>query len=212
MALTYRQIVDAVLADGFNESKRASAQTWVQARHSWLWGAEEWTFRFSPPTAVTFTANASTVNLGSITDLHAVVALYTANGDPVPGIRDFREFFDTYNTSAATGTGTPEAYTVVNSTIYVGPKGDGSAGLLVYEKSKPTLSADDSVTGLPDGYDLALVHGAKAEGFKLTNVPLWQGFDEDFNAHLNALRRDYLNKVREQGQQFGAYRVGAWGV
>lgn len=207
MALTYKQIVDAVLADGFAESKRSSAQQWVQFRHAWLWNLEEWSFRYSPPTAVTFTANSQIVNLGSITDFHAAVALYDANGSPVPGIRDHREFFDLYNANASSGTGGPEAYTVVNSSLYVGPAGDGSSGLLVYEKSKPALSADTDTTGLPDGYDLALVHGGKAEGFKLSNVPLWSGFDDDFNAAANALRRDYLSKVREQGQQFGAYRV-----
>lgn len=208
MSMTYVEIVDAVLADGFSPSRRASAQQWVQFRHAWLWGLEEWTFRYSAPTSVTFTANSNTVNLGSITDFHAAVALYDAQGEPVHAIRDHREFFTLYNTNVTQGAGRPEAYTVVNSSLYVGPKGDGSTGLLVYEKTKPVLDEDGDTTGLPEGYDLALVHGAKAEGFKLTNVPLWQSFDDDFTAAANALRRDYLNKVREQGQQFGAYHPG----
>lgn len=210
MSMTYIDIQNAVIANGFSPSRLAEAKTWIQGRHSWLWDAEEWVFKFSAPSVVTFTANASTVNLGSITDFHAAVALYDANGNHVRPVRDPREFFDTYNTNAATDSGPPEAYTVVASTIYVGPKGDGSTGLLVYEKTKPTLSADSDTTGLPDGYDLALVHGAKAEGFKLSNIPMAAAFDDDFNAYLIAMRRNYLNKVRETGQQLGAYRPGQW--
>lgn len=205
--MTYKEIQDAVLADGFAESKRASAKLWIKARHSWLWNVEPWTFRDSAPTAVTFTANSQVVNLLSITDFHAAKILYNANGAPVQGIRDHREFFDRYNANNSLAATTPEAYTVVNTTIYVGPLGDGSSGLLVYEKAKPVLSADSDTTSLPDDYDLALVHGAKAEGFKLSNVPMAQAFDDDFTAYVNVLRRDYLYKVREQGQQFGAYRV-----
>lgn len=210
MSMTYVQIQNAVKADGFAESKRSDIKNWIQARHAWLWDLEEWAFKFAPPTTVTFTANTNIVSLGAITDFHAAVALYDAQGSPVRAIRDHREFFTLYNTNITQGAGAPEAYTVVNHVLYVGPKGDGSTGLLVYEKSKPSLSADTDTTGLPDGYDLALVHGAKAEGFKLSNVPMAQAFDDDFNAYLNAMRRTYLNEVREQGQQFGAYRPGAW--
>jgi hypothetical protein len=206
VSMTYVQIQNAVLADGFDETKRSDAKQWIQFRHAWLWDLEEWAFRFGTQT-VTFTANSQTV--GSMpTNFRAAVALYDANGTPIHGVRDLREFYNRYNANLSNGTGTPEAYTVVDSALIVGPAGDGSSGLLIYEKSKPTLSADSDTTGLPDGYDLALVHGAKAEGFKLTNVPLWQGFDEDFTAATNALRRDYLSQVREQGQQFGAYRPG----
>lgn len=210
MSMTYVQIQNAVKADGFAETKRSDIKNWIQARHAWLWDLEEWAFRRSAPTTVTFTANSSTVNLGSITDFHAAVAMYDAQGESVRGIRDHDEFFRKYNANLAQSSGPPQAYTVVNHVIYIGPKGDGSTGLLVYEKSKPALSADTDTTGLPEGYDLALVHGAKAEGFKLSNVPMAGAFDDDFNAYLNALRRTYLNEVREQGQQFGAYHPGYW--
>lgn len=206
MSLTFKTIVDDVLADAFAEAKRAQAQEWVRFRHAWLWDLADWSFKYGTCTP-TFTANSQIASLG-VTDFHASIVLYNAQGSPIKGIRDFREFFDKYNTLSATGTGTPEAYTIVNGSLFVGPKGDGSTGLMVYEKSKPMLTADGDSTGLPDGYDLGLVHGGKAEGFKLSTVPeMAQSFDDDFSATAAAMQRNWTNQVKEQGQQFGAYRV-----
>lgn len=209
--MTYRQIVDAVLAQGFDESDRTDAQNWVQFRHSWLWDLDDWTFKYGTAT-VTFTAGSQTVG-GLPSDFHAGVALYDSIGGFVRPIGDYREFFTSYNANLQNGTGTPEAWTVLGGTMLIGPAGDGTTGVLIYEKAKPTLSADSDSTGLPDGYDLALVHGGKAEGFKLKIVPdLAQSFDEDFTAAANALRQSYLNQVKASGsRQMGAYRPGrAW--
>ena len=71
-----------------------------------------------------------------------------------------------------------------------------------------TCASGVFATGLPSGYDLALVHGAKAEGYKLTNVPLWQQFEDDFSAAAASLQRNYLSQLRETGQQIGAYVPG----
>lgn len=208
MNLTFKQLQDAVLADAFDESKRADAKNWITFRHAWLWDLAEWTFCFDTANVV-FTANSQIV--GSMpADFRIAIALYNALGDPVTPVRDLRTFFDSFNANLASGSGTPGAFTVVGNQIFVGPNGDGSSGLLVYEKSKPSLVNDGDTTGLPDGYDLALVHGGKAEGFKLSNVPLWQGFDDDFTAASNALQRKYLTAVRGQVGQLGAYRPGQW--
>lgn len=206
MGMTFVQIQNAVLADSFTESKRNDAKNWIVARHAWLWDLEQWTFKFTTANVV-FTAGSQLV--GSVpADFHIAIALYDSTGNPVPAIKDFREFFDRYNANLQNGSGVPEAFTVVGGQLFVGPAGDGSAGLLVYEKAKPALVADGDPSGLPDGYDLALVHGGKAEGFKLANIPLWQGFDDDFNAHANAMRRNWLTGIRGQAPQFGAFRPG----
>lgn len=195
--MTYLEIQNAVMASAFKESRRADVKTWIQARHAWLWDAEQWEFR-KAKTTVTFTANVQQV-ASPPSDLAHVVALYDSQG---ARLRDLtpRQFYDNY---AASTSGAPEEFTQLNRQILVGPMGDGTVGTLLYEKSKPTLSADGSTTGLPDAYDLALVHGAKAEGFKLTNIPLWQGFDEDFTAYYNALKRDCLIGVRSGTRQLG---------
>lgn len=208
MSMTYKAIVDAVLDAGFTESDRADAQRWVQFRHAWLWDLADWSFKYATAT-VTFTSGSQTV--GSLpTDFHAAVALYDSTGDLVAPVGDLQDFYRSYNANLNNGTGSPEAWTVIDSTLLVGPAGDGSTGILIYEKAKPTLSADSDTTGLPDGYDLALVHGGKAEGFKLKIVPdLAASFDEDFTAAANALQRGYLNPVKASGaRRFGAYKPG----
>lgn len=203
VSLTFKSIVDQVLQDGFSESKRSSAKEWVRFRHSWLWNLEQWTFRYGT-SSVTFTSSSQTVG-GVPTDFKIAIVLYDGQGNRLRSVPDMRAFFDGYNQNLHNGSGSPESFTVVDDSILVGPNGDGTTGFLVYEKKQPTLTDDDDETGLPDGFDLALVHGGKAEGFKLANVPLWQGFDDDFTAAANAMRRDYLVGVRGSFQQFGAW-------
>lgn len=204
MSMTFVEIVNAVLKGAFDESRRPEAKNWVRFRHAWLWDLEDWSFKLATAT-VTFTAGSQIVS-GAPTDLHAALALFDRDGNPVRGISDIRRFFADYNANLDLGAGPPEAYTIVNGQIFLSHPGDGSQGILVYERSKPALAADSDTTGLPDGYDLGLVHGGKAEGFKLTNIPLADNFDADFTATANTMRRNYLNPVKEPGQQFGAYR------
>jgi hypothetical protein len=207
--VTFYDIYTAVLNDAFNPAtKTAAAKTWVQARHAWVWDSREWTFKLgSGP--ITFTAN-SQIAAGPA-DLHSVDRIYDSQGNRLRGYRDPREFFDTYNILAQDSSGQPEAYTVYNGQILIGPNGDGSTGLILYEKQKPSLVNDDDPTGLPDGYDLMLVHGGKAEGFKLTNIPLAASFDADFTAFVTAMENNWLEEVSEAGtQQAGAYRPNAF--
>jgi hypothetical protein len=206
MSMTFGAILDAVCEDGLSPTRRADAQEWVRFRHAWIWGAANWTFK-NTTGSIVFTAN-SQVTAPVPTDIHAVFAVYDSTGLPLLGIRDIRKFYDAYNTLSLTGSGSPEAYTVVNSQILVGPKGDGTTGLVVYQKSKPSLVNDADATGLPDGFDLALVHGGKAEGYKMTNVPMADQFDADFTAAVQAMENDWLEQVLESGDRAGAYRPG----
>jgi hypothetical protein len=203
--MTFGDILTAVCTDGIDAGRRADAKEWVKARHAWLWGAQPWTFK-NASAAITFAANQQVA--AAPADLHAVFSVYDAHGDPVAGIRDIRKFFDIYNTLSGGGSGPPEAYTVVNGQVLVGPQGDGSTGQIVYQKAKPALVADADPTGLPDGFDLALVFGAKATGYKLTNVPLAEDLEADFAAAVTAMENDWLDAVFETGGQVGAFRPG----
>jgi hypothetical protein len=131
-------------------------------------------------------------------------------GLPLRGERDIRRFFDDYNTLLLPSSGSPEAYTVVNGQVLVGPVGDGSTGQIVYQMSKPTLTADADPTGLPDGFDLALVFGARAVGYALNNAGAMAGeYEQMFDAQVAALANDWLDVVLETGGQSGAYRPGS---
>jgi hypothetical protein len=206
--MTFKDIQDAVLADAFSEAKRASAKLWIQMRHAFIWDLEDWTFRQASAT-VTVTAGSQTVS-GLPADFQVANALYNTRGNQLTAYRSPRAFQDAYNANLQTSTsGLPEAFTVRGSTMLVGPKSSetSSAYILEYERSKPVLSADGDSTGLPDGYDLALVHGAKAEGFKLIPVPNFTAdFEGDFQAAIQSLRNNYLTAVRSGREQSPAYR------
>jgi len=205
MSLLFGDIVTAVLADAFDDAdKRASAQGWVRGRHAWVWDAKPWTFKRASA-SITFTAG-SQIAAGP-TDVHSADRIYDQFGNRLRGYKDPRQFFDAYNNLASTSSGSPEAYTVYDGKILVGPNGDGSTGLILYEKAKPSLVNDSDPTGFPDGYELMLVHGGKAEGFKLTNIPLAANFDADFNAYVTAMENNWLDEVSEAGSaQPGASR------
>jgi len=208
-AIPFGDIVTGVLKDAFDDAdKRADAQEWVRARHAWVWDAKSWTFKRASA-SVAFTAN-SQVAAGPA-DVHSVDRVYDSQGNRLRGYRDPFQFFDAYNDLASTSSGQPEAYTVYGGQILIGPNGDGSTGLVLYEKAKPSLVNDTDLTGFPDGYDLMLVHGGKAEGFKLTNIPLAANFDADFTAYVTAMENNWLDEVSEAGTaQVGAYRPHAF--
>jgi hypothetical protein len=155
------------------------------------------------PATVTFTANSQTV--ASVpSDFHIASArstTRTATTSRRP--RTSASSSTVYNANASLGSGTPEAYTVWVGSILVGPKGDGSTGLLVYEKSKPTLSNDGDTTGLPDGYDLALVHGAKAEGFKLQRPRAGSGVRRGLHRRRERAAPQLPDRVRGGGRAVG---------
>lgn len=207
-ALTFKQIQDYALADGFTETDRGACKDWINTRLAWLWNQDEYTFRMGTAT-VTFTANSQIV-AGLPADFRIATALYNSQGMALSPERDIDKFFDNWNVNQNLGSPGPLAYTVLAGTLLVGPTGDGTSGLLIYEKSKPTLVNDSDLTGLPDGYDMALVHGAKAEGFTLKNVPLAQAFENHFAAAIQSLETDYLTGIRGQVGQMGAYRPGSF--
>lgn len=91
---------------------------------------------------------------------------------------------------------------------YIGPLGNGTSGIVVYQKEKPSLVNDSDSTGLPDGFDLALVFGAKATGYELTNNPLAPSLEQAYMTAIANLENGYLDQTLETGEQSGAYRPG----
>lgn len=205
--MTFREIVDSVLADRFKEAQRADAQRWVNHRYWWLWSLEPWTFKQAIGN-VTVTAGSQTVT-GVATDFLTARALHQADGTQLELLPDHRVFFERYMDTTATGE--PEAFTVLASTVYVGPTPTVSATYrLVYDREFTSMTADADVPALPVGAHFALVHGGCAEGLKLQNDPTWQSFEEDFQASLSVLRQNYLATMVGAQTQFGAYRPEQW--
>jgi hypothetical protein len=204
--MTFVDIVDAVLADAFAESRRLDAQTWVNFRLAWIWDVADWTFADATD-AVTVTSGSQIVS-GIAADIAVVYGMWRSDGTPLMPIENYSDFAKLYVGTNNTAGGLPEAYTVLGTSVFVGPTSSetNSGYLLSYQKAPTLLVNDSDVPGIPAGYHLALVHGGKAEGFKLTNVPLAQAFDADFQAAITAMQHKYLDASRPRVVQAPAYR------
>ena len=113
MALNFGQVLNAVLTDGLDPSRRSDAQEWVRYRHAALWDYADWTFK-QKQASITFTSGKQPLNTGDYpSDMHAVLAMYDNLGSSLRPYRDVRQFFDRYNTLGLPISGPPEAYTMV---------------------------------------------------------------------------------------------------
>lgn len=201
--LTYVTIQNMVLEDAFPESKRTDAKAWIVDAHTELWDAADYVFK-----SVLAAATVANGVITAPTDIADVFAIYDPQGAPLQAYYDVKQFFDIYNSSAlATGT-VAEAYVCLGNTVVVKPSTTGTmTGYQVaYRKVKPTLSADTDLSGLPDGYDMALVHGAKRIGFTLINNPFADDFGQLFEAKKRQLKDSYTFGVDEAGVQTPAFR------
>lgn len=191
--MTFKQIVDATLSGGFAESQRADAKNWVNFRYTWMWDIADWTFAQGTAT-VTVTNGA--VTSGMPTDFVTALAIFSSDGTPLVPFAEYRDFAELYIGTASAGAVLAEAFTVLGSTISIGPTSSSGTYTLVYQKGPTPLVNDTDVPAIPAGYHLALVHGAKAEGFKLNAVPsMADAFDADFQAAITAMRSRYLRNL-----------------
>ena len=215
-ALSFKTLQDLALENGFTESNRADMKNFINFRYGWLVGLEEWTFRRSLA-AVTFTAGQNTLgNLPSSfgTGSGVAVTLQTSDGTQL-GSMDWGDFNERYF-GTQVSSGTPQAFTVVSgfsggafgTQIYIGPTPQANdTGQLQYllglchldntgaVQPGPMVS-DTDYPILPPEHHVALVLGAKASGFRLTNVPMAQQLEQDFSNSLAAMRANYLEDIR----------------
>jgi hypothetical protein len=203
-ALTFKQIQDMALEDAFPETKRSDVKVWIVDAHTEIWDAASYTFKDVAPVTV----NVVDGVISGVTDIADVYAVYDPYGEPLAAAYDPKQFYDVYN-SAAAGTGSSaEAYAVVGNSVVVKPSQSGTvAGFqITYRKVKPSLSNDGDLSGLPDGYDMALVYGAKSIGFTLINNPFADDFTNKFAAKKQQLKDAYTYGIEEAGVQIPAYR------
>lgn len=202
--MTFLQLQNAVMNDRFDESQRGDVQNWINAKYWEVWTLEEWTFRYGTD-LVSVTTGSQTV--GSLpADLENVRSLQRGDGESVDSM-DPTDFQRTYNDPRAPWTGLPEAYTVINGVVSVGPASSETAAdyLMVYEKEYTKLVADGDIPLLPAGsHEALLVFGPSSLGLKLQNDFTWQFFDQTYQSGLDVLRRGYLRDRRDSYQSYAA--------
>lgn len=203
--MTFQQLVDLVLADGFAEAKRETAKQWVNAAYQWMWDAEEWSFR----TAIAdVTVTAGSANVGSMpTDFGIALYVLDEDGEPLRPIQDVRQYYALYGDGDS---GKPEAFTVIGSTsLRVGPVSSETATYqLVHEKVAIPLSDPADRPSIPANYQMGIVHKARADGFRQLGIPVWEGELTAAMDAVEAMRQTYLSPIRGEIEQIGAYRPG----
>lgn len=204
--MTFLQITDAILLNLFDESSRSDAKNWCNHRYGWILAMEEWAFLNATAT-VTVTAGSQTVS-SLPSDFGIALGLWDSDGRPLRYMTP-QAFLTSYNTNLDSA-GSPEAYTVIGDTILVGPTPDTTATdwQLAYELDGTPMSADGDIPIIPELFHVALIHGGRAEGMKLQHNPTWRDVEQDFLASIDAMKRRYLVKVRQAGEQVPAYRPG----
>lgn len=190
-----------MLSGRFKEAQRSDVKTWINHRYGVVWGLADWPFRIATD-LVTVTAGSQTVT-GVAADFGKVVSLTRNDGYRLkalpPGL-----FFDRYYSTASPTTGDPLAYTIVGTSILVGPTPVTTSTTyeLLYVKSFTELSADADIAAIPTEFHLMLVNGASSQGLLLENDPTWEPLERAYQSDLQALRVAYGRATRDN---FGSF-------
>ncbi len=138
-------ILDAVLLDRFESaSHRARALLSVNSRYAHLWGLEDWTFKFA---TINPTVTGGTQVAGGLPDDFGVpIYLWDEDGSTLSYLNT-DVFYNTYLPDTA---GSPEAWTVTDQQILLGPLPDHSATYtLHYRKRLTPLVSEGEVPDWP---------------------------------------------------------------
>jgi hypothetical protein len=198
--MTFGQILDDVMGNPlrFEPELRARAGRAVNHRYAHVWGLEDWTFRFDYAQPVTAGSNPILQNLP--VDFGVPVYLWDENGAELSYVVQ-DEFQARYFPSSSPGT--PEAYTVVNQLVYLGPTPSSAVNYLTYYRRRLSPLVDESdYPMLPPEYHLMLVHGGRAELLAASDDPMGQTMEQQWQMDLEALRREYLVDVLGQPSQW----------
>lgn len=210
---TFLELQTDVMGDRFVESQRGDVMRWINSTYWRVWTMEEWTFRYATQN-VTVTTGSKTVS-SLPANLGPIRAFQRGDGTPLTFMEP-ADFDRAYNDPRVTYTTLPEAYTVINGVVSVGPASSETASdyLLEHEKEYTKLVNDEDVPLLPEGcLSDILVAGPTALGQKEQNDFTWQFLFQTFQDGLDALRRGYLTSARDAFQSMPADPLGSawWG-
>jgi hypothetical protein len=224
--VTFKQLQDEILALRFtgDESRRASAKSWINLSYTTIWDHDDWTFKHVHGSSLSVTTGDTTPTMPS--DFGNAEALYDANQDQMVYLDpiDWRDAFE--NTAA---TGPVDAYTVIDGQIYVGPvpsagqtltldytrrvahidgaTGLVAAGLMVNDSDQPVWNAE---------FDYLLVLDASTYGGSLLGDLDVQSVQQKRDELLAAMRNAMVGSViNERPQVPGSwpgdrFAAGSW--
>jgi hypothetical protein len=183
------ELLDQILLDRFETEHRPRALLALNNRYAQLWGIEDWTWRFAK-VPVSVSVGVSFVG-GLPNDFGVPLYFWDPDGKELSYL-DTSYFQSAYATSTP---GTPAAWTVIDQQIYLGPTPDtsSSAYQTYYRRRLIQLTDETQIPDFPQEFQLALVHGARAELLAFYNDPTAPVMDAEFQKDIEALRREYLS-------------------
>jgi hypothetical protein len=214
MALTWKQIIDRVLMNAFNESDRIYAKEWATSYYEQTWGLVDWPFKVTELSVLTVTGGDQTPLMPG--DMESIIELMDDNHAPLREIT--QEAFDAGGYSDPNSSGKPGIYWMQGGQVVLGPTPDATYSYYVrYERAVCHRdSAGNIVAGAPtgdsdylfwDGYEYLIVFGARAMGKLLTNNPTYDGDQE----RADAMLLDMISRWFPSGNQplsYGRDRLG----
>lgn len=210
--MNFKELQDQVIAGSFDESLRGQVKTWLNNRYQMLWALDDWTFKDAAVNVGTLAGSNLLQNLPP--DVGMIYSITNQDGEELLAIPDPREYYRTYVSATSPQVGPPEAYSAVNEQILLGPIADTTRDdyTLLYRKAVTLLDDDTDIPAFPAGFHLALVHGAKADGYTMRAMILFAGVSEQmFGEVVDAMREELLGIIVDAGDWWsGRYRPEAW--
>jgi hypothetical protein len=199
--VNFLQLQDSVLGTRFNTGQRPEAKNWINARYQQVWGACDWPWKRREGN-LGVTGGQQTVNLATnLPTLNRIISLHTDEGDVIPYLApgEWDKFY-----AAQTDQGTPEAFTLVNNVVYLGPIPSTSANYPIRYEAKITLLDDDSDEPLiPEADHYILVVGAMSLGLKWENDPTWDLPETEYQTMLMAMKNNYMRVHMGENESYG---------
>src|SRR6266540_755927 len=139
--MTFKNLQDEVILNRFQEGTRPSVKSWINVRYTAIWNAADWYFKHvtASPWAITAGDDAPAM----FSDFAEAEGVFDQDGAALFYLPQ-KEFEDTYLGDSSIGT--PEAYTVVNREIILGPT--PGAARTFYLSYRRRLSHVDGPSGL----------------------------------------------------------------
>jgi hypothetical protein len=204
-ALDFKQLQDAVIADAFDESKRSDVKNWITFRHAWLWDLCRVDVQERHRT-VTFTSGRRSSPVAPHRLRNAIACTTAA------AIADRRSATCASSSTATTRTcerlRPPGGVHRRRLADMVGPAGDGTTGLLVYEKSKPALVNDGDTHRSPRRVRPRAGARRQGGGVQARERPAVAGLRRRLHRRVERAAAELPDPVRGQVGQLGAYRPG----
>lgn len=192
--MTLGDILDAILFKRFTSSFRPRAKQAVNSRYGHLWALEDWTFKFATVNPET---TADSQQLGNLPlDFGVPLYLWDENGAKLDYLNT-DVFYNAYLPDNSTGS--PEAWTVVNEEILLGPTPASDATYTMhYRKRLSPLVNEGDVPAIPAAFHLALVHGGRAELKAAFDDPTATADEAQWQLDIEAMRREWLADAEGQ--------------